>query len=114
MTSASTSKQILTQPSLSAVRFEPGETKTISLIPIGGNNLIDGPVAEPGNPPAAFMEKIKALGFHDSPEASVREARQATISRSTYSKTYGPTVGDRIRLGDTALVVEVEHDFAAP
>ena len=60
------------------------------------------------------MEKIKALGFLDSPEASVREAQPQTISRSTYAKTYGPTVGDRIRLGDTSLVIEVEHDFAAP
>jgi urease subunit alpha len=27
-----------------------------------------------------------------------------------YGATYGPTVGDRIRLGDTALIVEVERD----
>jgi urease subunit alpha len=28
----------------------------------------------------------------------------------TYHEVYGPTVGDRIALGDTGLVVEVEHD----
>ena len=27
---------------------------------------------------------------------------------------YGPTVGDAIRLGDTSLFAEVEHDFAVP
>lgn len=33
-----------------------------------------------------------------------------TISRKQYASMYGPTVGDRIRLGDTNLVVEVEKD----
>jgi urease subunit alpha len=27
---------------------------------------------------------------------------------------YGPTVGDRVRLGDTNLLVEVERDEASP
>ena len=35
----------------------------------------------------------------------------ATISRRAYAEMFGPTVGDRVRLADTALVVEVEHDF---
>ncbi|HKK13283.1 MAG TPA: urease subunit alpha [Gammaproteobacteria bacterium] len=34
----------------------------------------------------------------------------ATISRSAYAEMYGPTVGDRVRLGDTELVIEVERD----
>ncbi len=32
------------------------------------------------------------------------------INRQAYAEMYGPTVGDRLRLGDTALVVEVEQD----
>ncbi len=32
------------------------------------------------------------------------------ISRQAYAEMYGPTVGDRVRLGDTALWVEVEQD----
>ncbi len=32
------------------------------------------------------------------------------IDRDTYGAVYGPTAGDRIRLGDTDLVVEVERD----
>src|SRR3989441_2006658 len=32
------------------------------------------------------------------------------ISRRHYADIYGPTTGDRIRLGDTSLVAEVEHD----
>jgi urease subunit alpha len=35
----------------------------------------------------------------------------ATISRNEYVGLYGPTVGDRIRLGDTGLFVEVERDL---
>jgi urease subunit alpha len=36
-----------------------------------------------------------------------------TISRKTYADMFGPTVGDRVRLGDTELVIEVERDLIA-
>jgi urease subunit alpha len=32
------------------------------------------------------------------------------IDRNTYADHYGPTTGDRIRLGDTGLIIEVEAD----
>lgn len=35
----------------------------------------------------------------------------ATIGRRAYAEMYGPTVGDRVRLADTELVVEVEADY---
>ena len=38
---------------------------------------------------------------------------RATISRRTYADMYGPTVGDRLRLGDTDLIIEVERDLIA-
>ncbi len=34
------------------------------------------------------------------------------IDRRAYAEMYGPTVGDRLRLGDTDLWIEVEKDFA--
>jgi urease subunit alpha len=34
-----------------------------------------------------------------------------SIGRQAYADMYGPTSGDRIRLGDTALVIEIEKDF---
>ena len=34
------------------------------------------------------------------------------ISRAKYADMYGPTTGDRIRLADTALVIQVERDAA--
>ena len=33
------------------------------------------------------------------------------IDRQTYASMFGPTSGDRVRLGDTALIIEVEKDF---
>ncbi|MEL6509937.1 MAG: urease subunit alpha [Pseudomonadota bacterium] len=35
----------------------------------------------------------------------------ATISRATYADMYGPTTGDKVRLADTDLIVEVERDL---
>ncbi|TVS00125.1 MAG: urease subunit alpha [Rhodobacteraceae bacterium] len=36
-----------------------------------------------------------------------------TISRAAYADMYGPTVGDKVRLGDTDLIIEVERDLIA-
>ena len=36
------------------------------------------------------------------------------IDRLLYARLYGPTVGDRVRLGDTNVLVEVERDEASP
>ncbi|MEM9768157.1 MAG: urease subunit alpha [Cyanobacteria bacterium P01_D01_bin.71] len=33
------------------------------------------------------------------------------MDRRAYAETYGPTVGDRLRLADTELIIEVEQDF---
>ena len=33
------------------------------------------------------------------------------LSRKAYAKKYGPTVGDRIRLADTELIIEIEHNY---
>lgn len=35
----------------------------------------------------------------------------ATIGRRAYAEIFGPTVGDRVRLADTGLVIEVEEDY---
>jgi len=36
----------------------------------------------------------------------------ARMERRAYAEMFGPTVGDRVRLGDTELVIEIEHDYA--
>src|SRR5215475_56802 len=35
----------------------------------------------------------------------------AKIKRSVYADMFGPTTGDRFRLADTDLIIEVEKDF---
>ena len=55
-------------PAGAAVRFEPGDTRTVTLVAIagnqvirGGNNLANGPVSEEGR--AAAVERVLAEGF---------------------------------------------------
>ncbi|MEM9966740.1 MAG: urease subunit alpha [Pseudomonadota bacterium] len=38
----------------------------------------------------------------------------ATLSRSDYAAMFGPTVGDKVRLADTDLIIEVEKDLTGP
>ncbi len=33
------------------------------------------------------------------------------MNRRAYAETFGPTVGDRVRLADTDLIIEVEQDY---
>src|SRR5688572_4977998 len=33
------------------------------------------------------------------------------IPRSTYADLYGPTTGDRVRLADSDLMIEIEQDY---
>ena len=35
----------------------------------------------------------------------------AAIPRNVYADMFGPTTGDRVRLADTDLIIEVEEDF---
>ena len=35
-----------------------------------------------------------------------------SVDRRAYADFYGPTKGDRVRLADTALIIEIEKDFA--
>jgi urease subunit gamma/beta len=60
-------------PAGTAVRFEPGEIKTVRLVEIagnkvirGGNNLGDGPVSSAGQ--AAAMQRVEKEGFAHQPE----------------------------------------------
>lgn len=55
-------------PAGTAVRFEPGDTKTVTLVAIaghqvihGGNNLADGPLSDEGR--QAALERVKSGGF---------------------------------------------------
>src|ERR1700761_781361 len=36
-----------------------------------------------------------------------------TMSRAVYADMFGPTTGDRVRLADTDLIIEVEKDYCS-
>jgi urease subunit alpha len=35
----------------------------------------------------------------------------ATIDKKAYAEMFGPTIGDKLRLADTSLIIEIEKDF---
>ena len=106
-----------------AVRFEPGEEKTVVLVDVGGNRvgrggngLADGALT-PANA-AAALERALARGFRHTPEPSapcgIAEPGSDfdfSMSHDEYAAMYGPSEGDRVRLGDTALTLLVERDL---
>ena len=100
----------------SAVRFEPGDVKSVILVSIagarfisGGNNLATG-VVDLSRTDAIIFGLLQR-GFCHVPEPGALAIQEDTdIGREKYISMYGPTVGDRVRLGDTQLWVEVEHD----
>ena len=103
-------------PSGTAVRFEPGDVKTVTLVSIAGHCVISGGnnfaprVLDLARTDATTILKVQD-GFSHVPEPGALEVSVDTIvSRQTYISMFGPTVGDRVRLGDTSLWVEVEWD----
>jgi urease subunit alpha len=54
------------------------------------------------------------LGITQEREHRTETDQVAIISRKQYAQLYGPTKGDAVRLGDTSLIAEIEHDHAVP
>lgn len=106
----------LNVPSGASVRFEPGETKTITLVEIGGakrvvtgNRLTDGVAS--ADRTDEIMGRVKAGGFKHAAAAEVPEGTPYVMERSSYADMYGPTTGDCVVLGDTNLKIRVEYDL---
>jgi urease len=103
-------------PAGTAVRFEPGDVKSVTLCTIGGAKVISGGnllASGPLNPVSreTILSKLLDRGFLSTPEPGALEVREDTsVSRGAYIAMFGPTTGDRIRLGDTELWIEVERD----
>lgn len=100
-----------------AIRFEPGDTKTVTLVDIGGAKIITGGnrlatgVVNVGRTEAIVADLVRK-GFGHVPEPGAQEiSLDTSISREAYVAMFGPTVGDRVRLGDTALWIQVERDM---
>ncbi|KAI8065138.1 urea amidohydrolase alpha subunit [Gongronella butleri] len=104
-------------PAGSAVRFEPGDFKTVTLVEIGGNKVITG-----GNNLASgsvdlaklpgIIEKIVLNGFmHDANTPLLPNAPAYSLDREYYADHFGPTTGDMVRLADTNLWARIEKDY---
>src|ERR1700710_1620229 len=81
-----------------AVRFEPGQSRTVRLTPYLGACESHG-----------FQAKVSGkLG----PIAKVGPSNEGPtrISRAADGGMFGPTTGDKVRLADTDLFIEVEKD----
>jgi urease len=101
-----------------SVRFEPGDSKTVNLVQIAGNQIIKG-----GNGLAtgnihdesiakAIVQKMEAGGFlHKHEPASDQHLDPFSMAREDYVAMFGPTVGDKVRLGMTDLWISVEKDL---
>ena len=79
-----------------AEQFPPGEMKVVELVEIGGKKEVFG-----------------FRGYVNGPVPPVKSLSTSgkTISPKQYAKKFGPTKGDKVRLADTNLVVEVEKDY---
>ena len=108
-------------PSGTSMRFEPGDTKTVTLTQISGLKTIKG-----GSSVATgtidmshtntVLRRLQEEGFLHTPEDPPSDRsviRPYTMDRMSYAVMYGPTVGDTIRLGMTDLWVQVEKDYTA-
>ncbi len=71
----------------------------------GGNNLATGTVDVTKLP--EIMNKIKLQNFLHKEQEDDSTNIVAEITREDYAHSYGPTVGDKVRLGDTSLYLEV-------
>lgn len=106
-------------PAGTAVRFEPGETRTVNLTTIAGNKIISGGNRVASGPVSStklpeIMKSLIAQGFQHVKQTKMLKAPQPYLmSRQRYADAYGPTTGDKVRLGDTSLYLEIEKDFTS-
>ena len=62
------------------------------------------------------MQRVVSRGFAHVPEATTPPPRTGAayvMTRPDYADMYGPTVGDKVRLGDTTLELRVERDYTS-
>ncbi|KAI4920990.1 Urease [Alternaria conjuncta] len=106
-------------PAGTSVRFEPGDTKTVNLVQIGGNKIIKGGnqiasgFIEDMSVASGIVERLKSGGFLHEPEPHGDAAHIdiCTMERLSYISMFGPTTGDLVRLGATDLWIKVEKDM---
>jgi urease subunit alpha len=86
----------LAVPAGTSVRFEPGIERVVRVVPLGGTRTVPGLRLDVPDPSGAARPAVGGPSW--------------TVERSRYAQLYGPTEGDRVRLADTNLLVEVTED----
>ncbi|KAH8917337.1 urease [Atractiella rhizophila] len=104
-------------PSGTSIRFEPGDFKTVTLTTLAGAGIMSGgnipkalPITTSDEEKHSVVEELRSRGFGDEGEAEDSE-EPTILDRASYVAMFGPTTGDRVRLADTDLWIEVEKDY---
>jgi len=102
-------------PSGTSIRFEPGESKRVEVVEFGGTKTIFGfsglVSGDLNSKKQDAIKKINENGFKNISEDAKEGSNSLEIQRSRYVALFGPTVGDRVRLADTDLIIEIEKDL---
>ena len=98
-----------------SIRFEPGDTKHVEVVEFGGIKTIFGfSGLVSGDLESKKQDAIKNInekGFKNVLENVEEESNALEIPRRRYVDLFGPTTGDRVKLADTDLVMEIEKDL---
>ena len=103
-------------PAGTSVRFEPGIERDVELVALGGRRVVAGLRGEVAGPldgtdgmPSGRRPRYGAVRRR-AIRAPSPVRRLMELDRARYARLYGPTTGDRIRLADSDLLVEVSSD----
>lgn len=102
-----------------SIRFEPGDSKIVTCVEIGGTRTISGGNwIAPGPVSLSQVEGIKNRlkngGFANTVETlEDKNIEPFSMTREAYTSMFGATVGDLVRLGSTELWIKVEKDYTS-
>ena len=89
--------------------------REVALVPLAGRRVVPG--LQIGGRRCGSRGAGGLLPRRRCPALTALPMRRAMLvselSRERYALLYGPTAGDRIRLADTSLLIEVERDLCA-
>ena len=85
-----------------AVRFEPGQSREVELVAYAGKQEVYG-----------FAGRVMGAVQPDKTDEKQLETSQKRVSRQIYAEHFGPTTGDKVRLADTELWLQVEADLTS-
>ena len=102
-------------PAGTSIRFEPGESKHVEIVEFGGTKTIYGfRGMVRGDLESKRESAIRNLHEHEfksSLDDVNEQSNSLEIPRSRYVELFGPTTGDKVRLADTDLIMEIEKDL---